>query len=540
MQSTTVGSERTAEERTQREILELRLSETASPWDRLPILIGLAEEPTRNDPEFGLTCAKEALVLARQINDRYWIAHSLLRIGIRIAVRQCYSETLSYLEEASRIFADLNDPTGKARTDVYIARTHLFMGEFDPAMNILAETIPICRDVGDMKLLAIALSTFGDGHKWIGDHANGLRYYRRSLRIIRSAGIDSQLGYAYQDLGLAYRQIGEAKRALRYLRKSLAAHRRHEYQSGMAVALSNIGRILMEEGEDARAERYVWQARRLYRKLGYVAYEANAWGRLSVISTHLGERERAYGRFRRGLAIARKSESRSVFGRLYQAYGNACLQDGRPDDAIRYLRRGLRAMESSGFTHYRYELHRDLATAYEAADHHAKALEHHKSYVALRDEYVNSGKGHEAGRAEMLDRLSRLRDELTRERTNVSEARQTVERQRSELTAMALRLAEGNSCHDAGTSKRAERDNWDIFASRFHKIHPEFYTTLIRRFPDLTPTEVRVCSLIRIGLTSKEIASILSVSKRTVDSHREHINGKLNPPVRLAAFLAAV
>ena len=45
-------------------------------------------------------------------------------------------------------------------------------------------------------------------------------------------------------------------------------------------------------------------------------------------------------------------------------------------------------------------------------------------------------------------------------------------------------------------------------------------------FPDLSSAEVRICQLIRIGLTNKEIATILSLSVRTIETHRFNIRRK--------------
>jgi DNA-binding NarL/FixJ family response regulator len=46
--------------------------------------------------------------------------------------------------------------------------------------------------------------------------------------------------------------------------------------------------------------------------------------------------------------------------------------------------------------------------------------------------------------------------------------------------------------------------------------------------PALTNTESKVCALIRISLSSKEMGMYLHVSSRTIDVHRLHIRRKFN------------
>ena len=67
------------------------------------------------------------------------------------------------------------------------------------------------------------------------------------------------------------------------------------------------------------------------------------------------------------------------------------------------------------------------------------------------------------------------------------------------------------------------------------------YDEFLGAFYDtLTPTEKRVCVLLRLGLTTGDIASVLFTSVRTVESHALNLRRKLHIPgtTRLAKFLA--
>jgi DNA-binding CsgD family transcriptional regulator len=78
-----------------------------------------------------------------------------------------------------------------------------------------------------------------------------------------------------------------------------------------------------------------------------------------------------------------------------------------------------------------------------------------------------------------------------------------------------------------------------ILRHRLQNISNE-NTDYMERFDKLTPREIEVCNYIREGLSTKEIALNLNISKRTVESIRKSIRKKLglsHTKTNLAAFL---
>jgi DNA-binding CsgD family transcriptional regulator len=73
---------------------------------------------------------------------------------------------------------------------------------------------------------------------------------------------------------------------------------------------------------------------------------------------------------------------------------------------------------------------------------------------------------------------------------------------------------------------RSEQD-WQTFERHFHQLHQGFIQRLAERHPALTPTELKICSLLKTNCSTKEIAAILCISRHTVDGHRVSIRRKL-------------
>lgn len=86
----------------------------------------------------------------------------------------------------------------------------------------------------------------------------------------------------------------------------------------------------------------------------------------------------------------------------------------------------------------------------------------------------------------------------------------------------------------------ADRKYAVLLRQNLDEIVSPFVSRLSREFASLTPAEVRICSAIRSGRSSKEIAAIEHICPATVKKHRENIRRKLGlcgADVNLATYL---
>lgn len=76
-------------------------------------------------------------------------------------------------------------------------------------------------------------------------------------------------------------------------------------------------------------------------------------------------------------------------------------------------------------------------------------------------------------------------------------------------------------------SGESEEDKQLTSENYFVEVHYEFMQRLHIMKPELSPQELKFCCLIRANLSTKEIASILSIETRSVELRRYRLKKRL-------------
>ena len=94
---------------------------------------------------------------------------------------------------------------------------------------------------------------------------------------------------------------------------------------------------------------------------------------------------------------------------------------------------------------------------------------------------------------------------------------------------------------DISRDERLDAD-WEQFAKHFDQVHSQFLQKVRMQFPQLTVKDHRLCAYLRMNLSSKEMASLMNISVRSVEVARYRLRKKLalESEVNLVEFMLGI
>lgn len=138
--------------------------------------------------------------------------------------------------------------------------------------------------------------------------------------------------------------------------------------------------------------------------------------------------------------------------------------------------------------------------------------------------------------------------ELASSATNLIQKKEFLIRITDELNKL---YKPGKDSIDAADLKKVLRnltsddkldEEWKQFSMHFNKVHGNFLVILKKKFPNLNAHELKLCAYLRLNLSSKEMARLLSISVRGVEIGRYRLRKKLQlqPKEDLFQFLLSL
>lgn len=130
-----------------------------------------------------------------------------------------------------------------------------------------------------------------------------------------------------------------------------------------------------------------------------------------------------------------------------------------------------------------------------------------------------------------LKQAAQLENELLENRQQLQTASEALEEKVKILSAKTkIEKTDLISIFKLLENSLSTEVEWDEFKLKFEELRPEFHDKLLAHQPPLTKSDIRLLTLIKIGYSQKEIATILNIAPDSVKKLRSRARRKLSLP----------
>lgn len=460
-----------------------------------------------------------------------------------------------------------------------MGRILFFSGHYPQSLDYLLKADKIFRDKDDKTLLAGNLGTLGElfyRNRQIPlarkQYDEALRYYEELKNESGKAEIYGRIGHLYEK-----RQLYDS--AFYFQHKALQAYQHVNHREGLAKIYENLGSIYEDQMHYDSAYSNFNRAYVLNKIQG------NDRAQIEVIN-NLGDVLRKTGKYRQGLVfsfqamdLARRQgdfyQLSSAFNDIAKGYNFL----NKNDSAFFYLAQSREYLSAI----YSQESNKQLALLKTLYDIEKKDNEIEKLTQARKTDLLisigtgvvvllvifiagliisrqklklrNEQKLH-AQSMQVYETQNQLMEaELQNKKLQEENLKQQLEIKTKELTSYTLHVIRKNQLlEDLQTrleelGKEDKRDqkkqirqlseqirlglnddqHWEEFRTIFEQVHQSFFDRLQQQSEALTSNDLRLVALIKMNLTSADMATLLGVSQDSLRVMRHRLRKKLNP-----------
>jgi tetratricopeptide (TPR) repeat protein len=198
----------------------------------------------------GIADALQALMLARQINDKAAIARILITLGnIHInGIRGEDDAGVQFLEEAIPICRDLDDRTGLAEALCHLGHIRLLKGDYPTSIALFRESADLARAADDRPRLALDLIFQGIIQMDLADFSAASSYLIDSITLAQEIEAHVLAALAQTFLGWVEVKRASYTKGQELLDKALATFEAAAAKGWIPLVLNIQGECLLRIG----------------------------------------------------------------------------------------------------------------------------------------------------------------------------------------------------------------------------------------------------------------------------------------------------
>jgi tetratricopeptide (TPR) repeat protein len=485
-------------------------------------------------------------------------------------------EALEYSEQAiARAVSLGNDSLVSA---AYLNQGNIFLqlGNYPRALQLYQQVIQGTHNSHYTFMTAIAYGNMGSIYYYRKDNENALKYYMKSLAYFSDLPEDARQmarrANLMNNIGVINEEANRFDEALRYYNDALALGKKLNDAEVMANVINNYATLYEDQDSVMKAFTYYIRAMRLRETSGNRFGMVRSYHNLGEFySGKLQKPDSAIYYLNRSITLGREIGAWQTVGSAASLLHKAYRQRGEYEHALaalayhQQINDSLFNQESTRkIAQMEMQFEFDRKAAQLASAQHEKELYFWMAggglffllvivtllFVLQRSKIRQS----QLQQEHLLVEHTHLKNDLAAKdkqlatnimfllnknelMLNISEKLQEIKQNLGEDSQLALQKVM------ADLQSNVQPELWKEFECRFQQVHEQFYKTLNERFPELTPSERRLCAFLKLNMTTKEISAMTHQNAKSIDVARTRLRKKLNltgTDQNLITFLATL
>lgn len=495
-------------------------------------------------PDSAFKLAKMGYDLAEEINDKASLGKFASIIGSAFYTNGAYTQSLSYHLEAARFFEEVGLRSELAETYNNLGIVSYASHQSQKALEYHNEALGIFKQLNLISSIANTFGFIGHIYEKQQEYDLALHYQNEALSYFGEEGNFAGKALIYENIGSIYEDLGKYKLALIEFKKALSFNlRAGEIQQSISN-YNNIGDIYRKSGLLDSGLFYTNIAKQMATRYNNRSQIQSAYRDLSKVYFEKSQMNLAFHFMDSAYILYEdlyEEETAHQSAQLQTFYSiekkNKTIELLEKDKKIERLYRytilffSLLILGLFSFLYYRRNLRfkQEEQLAKKQNDLMIAELNNSKLKEQRLETEIENKKLKENQLHLELEQKSRS---LTSQTLHMIQKNKLMEELKEKLKgSLKLESKEKSKAineliHLIDYSFNLDKD-WDDFKIIFEQLHQSFFENLKREVPDLSPAEIKLCSLLKLNIPSKDMAPILGISIDSLRIARYRLRKKL-------------
>lgn len=438
------------------------------------------------------------------------------------------------------------------------SRINQSMGNYNIAYHNALKAVGILEDFDKPIRLADALVHLSDVEYALGNINRSVQHNERALSIYREFDDIMYQAQVLSNLGGYLVETGNHEQALTYLNEALEMADSAQTISIRAKTLNNLGNLFMKTGQQNEARRLFNDALNLFTQIDDKHGKVQSLLLIGENRISTGNYSAANAELTRAITIASGRSLLPEKASAYELRAIAMEESGNLNQAIEDLN-NYKILSDSIFAAEKMEQIEELRIIYET-EKKDQEIELQRFQLQLMEEKQKNNRISIALLIILLVfvvvttflTIKYLRNKLQRKKMEYETSQKLLGMKKREMTTQVLQIAQKNEMIaelkdtiEKWKSKSpdpafyrqiiskinmdtANENSWVRFRVYFDEMHQGFEERIKEMAPDITPGEMRLIALLKLNLSSQEMASVLNISADGIKKARYRVRKKLN------------